>query len=121
MRPRDDATEGFMRHEDLERTRDSGIQRWVHAFSKGVLPRVGHVKEVILVSGTTVLQSEQEWMYRIKDVLVLLVNSAHECCGWGEYLVDKDEDCLLGRQLDSLSNNIDELTDSQILRVIGFQ
>lgn len=55
--------------------------------------------------------------YQIRDVLVLLVNGAHECCRWGKHLLYKDEDGLLRRQLDSLPDNINELTNSQILRV----
>jgi len=57
------------------------------------------------------------YVIKIKDVLVLLVNGAHECRRRGKYLLYKDEDGLLRRQLDSLPDNIDELTNSQILQV----
>jgi len=47
-------------------------------------------------------------------VLVLLINATHEGCGRRKDLVDEDEDGLLGRQLDALADNIDELTDGQV-------
>ena len=75
-------------------------------------------------------------------VLVLLVDGAHQRCSWrqdlchpvregaisccaspdhdggraGTYLVDEDEDGLLGRQLDSLSDHIHKLTNSEVLQ-----
>jgi hypothetical protein len=49
-------------------------------------------------------------------ILVLLVNAAHQGGCWGKDLVDEDEDGLLGGELDSLANDVDELTDSQIGR-----
>jgi hypothetical protein len=35
--------------------------------------------------------------------LVLVVDQAHECRSWGQNIVDEDEDCLFGRELDSLT------------------
>jgi hypothetical protein len=45
---------------------------------------------------------------------VLLVDAAHECGGWREGLIDEDEDGFLGRQLDALADDIDELADRQV-------
>jgi len=65
--------------------------------AKGVLARVGDVEEAILV-------------------LMLLVDGRHQgCCGW-ENLVDKDEDSLLGGELDALADHVDKLADSQVRR-----
>jgi hypothetical protein len=49
-------------------------------------------------------------------VLVLFVDAAHESCGWRQDLVNEDEDGLLGRQLDPLANNVDELANGQVGR-----
>lgn len=45
---------------------------------------------------------------------MLFVDTAHESSGWGEYLIDKDEDGLLGRQLDAFSDHVDELAYGEI-------
>jgi hypothetical protein len=45
---------------------------------------------------------------------VLLINRTHEGSGRWQDLIDEDKDGLLGRQLDALANDIDELTDGQI-------
>nr|GFD56530.1 hypothetical protein [Tanacetum cinerariifolium] len=47
-------------------------------------------------------------------ILVLLVYRAHKSGCGRQDLIDKDEDGLLGRQLDALANNIDELADSEV-------
>jgi hypothetical protein len=47
-------------------------------------------------------------------VFVLFVDAAHERGSRRENLVHKDEDSLLGAELDALANNIYELTDGQI-------
>lgn len=47
-------------------------------------------------------------------ILVLLVDAAHKSGRRGKDLVDEDEDGLLGRQLDSLADDVDELANSQI-------
>lgn len=47
-------------------------------------------------------------------VLVLLVDTAHKRGGGREHLVDEDEDGLLGRQLDALADDVDELTDGEV-------
>lgn len=47
-------------------------------------------------------------------ILVFLVDAAHEGGRWGKHLVNEDEDGLLGGELDSLADDVDELTDGQI-------
>jgi len=47
---------------------------------------------------------------------VLLVDTAHESGGRWQDLVNEYEDGLLGRELDSLSDHVDELADSEIRR-----
>lgn len=47
-------------------------------------------------------------------VLVLFVDAAHESGGRWQYLVDEDEDGLLGRKLDALANYVDELADCKV-------
>ena len=47
-------------------------------------------------------------------VLVLLVDAAHQGGGRRQDLIDEDEDGLLGRQLDALADDVDELTDGEI-------
>ena len=47
---------------------------------------------------------------------MLFVDAAHESCGRREDLIDEDEDGLLGRQLDALADDVDELADSQVGR-----
>lgn len=47
---------------------------------------------------------------------MLLVDGAHESCCWREYLVDEDEDSLLGRELDPLADDIDKLPNGKVLR-----
>src|ERR1700744_5419927 len=56
------------------------------------------------------LGSEEESMTN----LVLLVYGAHQRGGRRQHLVDKDEDGLLGRQLDALADDVDELADGQV-------
>ena len=45
---------------------------------------------------------------------MFLVYSTHECRCGREDLIDEDEDGLLGRQLDALSDNVDELANGEI-------
>lgn len=45
---------------------------------------------------------------------MLLVDAAHEGSRGRQNLVDEDEDGLLGRQLDALSDHVDELADGEI-------
>lgn len=47
-------------------------------------------------------------------VLVLLVDAAHECRGRWQHLIDEDEDGLLWAELDTLADDIDELSDCKI-------
>jgi len=47
-------------------------------------------------------------------ILVLLVDARHQGGSGRQDLVDEDEDGLLGRQLDALADNVDELADGQI-------
>jgi len=46
---------------------------------------------------------------------VLLIDGAHKSCGRGEDLIHENEDGFLRRELDSLSDNVDELAHGQIL------
>ena len=52
----------------------------------------------------------------LKNALVLLVDRAHKRRCWRQDLIDKDEDSLLRRELDTLPNHVDELADGQVLR-----
>jgi len=63
--------------------------------TEGVLAGVGDVEEPILV-------------------LVLLVDAAHQSGGWRQHLVDEDEDGLLGRKLDPLPDDVDELANREV-------
>ena len=47
---------------------------------------------------------------------MLFVDAAHEGRSWREDLIDEDEDGLLGRQLDPLADDVDELADGEIGR-----
>ena len=47
---------------------------------------------------------------------MLFVDRAHQCGRWWENLVDEDEDGFLGRELDALTDHIDELADGEICR-----
>lgn len=47
-------------------------------------------------------------------VLVFIVHRRHQRSGRRQCLVDEDEDGLIGRQLDALSDDIDELAYGQI-------
>jgi len=47
---------------------------------------------------------------------MLLIDGAHKSGGRWEDLIYENEDGLLWRELDSLSNDIDKLPDGQILR-----
>jgi len=49
------------------------------------------------------------------DALVLLIDGAHEGGGWGQDLVNEDEDSLLWRKLDTFPDHVDELSHSEIL------
>ena len=46
---------------------------------------------------------------------MLLVYRTHQCCGWWKGFIDENENGLLRRELDTLADYVDELTDSQIL------
>lgn len=50
-----------------------------------------------------------------QDGLVLFVYGTHEGSGRRKNLVDKDEYSLLWRKFDALANDVDELSNSQIL------
>lgn len=45
---------------------------------------------------------------------MLLVYRAHESGCGRQDLIDEDEDGLLGRQLDALADNVDELADGEV-------
>jgi hypothetical protein len=47
---------------------------------------------------------------------VLLVDAAHKCSSRWQYLIDEDEDSLLGRELDALADDIHKLADGKIGR-----
>lgn len=42
---------------------------------------------------------------------MLLINRTHQRRRRRQDIIHKDEDCLLGRELDSLSDDVDELAD----------
>ena len=45
---------------------------------------------------------------------MLFVDAAHESSSRGQDLIDEDEDSLLRRQLDPLSDDVDELSDCEV-------
>ena len=45
---------------------------------------------------------------------MLLVDARHQGSGWGQNLVDEDEDGLLGGELDALADDVDELADGEV-------
>lgn len=45
---------------------------------------------------------------------MFIVDRAHQCSGRWKDLVDEDEDSLLGRELDALADDIDELTNGEV-------
>ena len=45
---------------------------------------------------------------------MLLVDAGHECGGWWQDLVDKNEYGLLWRELDTLADDVDKLADGEI-------
>ncbi len=47
---------------------------------------------------------------------MLFVDAAHEGSSRGEDLINEDEDGFLGRQLDALSDDVDELAYGKICR-----
>ena len=49
-------------------------------------------------------------------VFVLLVDAAHQRGGGRQDLIDKDEDSLLGGQLDALADNVHELANREVGR-----
>ncbi len=47
---------------------------------------------------------------------MLFIDAAHEGSGRRQYLIDEDEDCLLGRELDAFANDIDKLSYGKVGR-----
>lgn len=47
---------------------------------------------------------------------MFLVDGAHQCRGWRQHLIHEDEDGFLGRELDALADDIDELADGEVGR-----
>ena len=47
---------------------------------------------------------------------MLFVDAAHQSGGWRKHLIDEDEDGLLGRELDALADDVDELADGEVCR-----
>lgn len=47
---------------------------------------------------------------------MFLINATHESSGWRENLIHEDEDGLLGRELDALTDNVNELADGEVGR-----
>jgi hypothetical protein len=79
--------------------------------AKGVLARVGDVQEAVLVLRRLAAA-------HLKGVtnLVFLVYGAHQGGGGRQDLVDEDEDGLLRRQLNALTDDVDELADGEVGR-----
>ena len=48
------------------------------------------------------------------NYLVLLVDAAHQRGGGRQHLIDEDEDGLLRREFDALTDDVDELADGEI-------
>jgi len=95
---------GSQRRSDGERTRARDRETSRHSLmglvslqicAKGILARVGDVEEAILV-------------------LMLLIDGRHQGRCGGKNLVDKDEDGLLGGELDALADHVNKLADSQV-------
>ena len=47
-------------------------------------------------------------------ILMLFIDGAHQRGGWGQDLVDENEDSFLRRELDSLADYVDELANSEV-------
>ena len=47
-------------------------------------------------------------------ILVLFVNARHQRCCRRQDLIDEDEDCFLGAELDALADHINELTHGEV-------
>ena len=45
---------------------------------------------------------------------MLLVDTTHQRCSWRQDFIDEDEDGFFGGKLDALSDNVDELTHSEV-------
>ena len=109
-------------HEIVRQTVASSYRRHLRAVgclcaAEGVLSRV----PVILMSVHAPQTSRgRETKQNVRDVeesvlvFVLLVDGAHQSRSRRKYLIDEDENGLLWRELDALSDDIDELADSQI-------
>lgn len=54
-----------------------------------------------------------------KDPLVLLVDRAHQGSCWRKDIIHKDKDGLFRCELDTLSNDVYKLTDSEVLITIS--
>jgi hypothetical protein len=97
--------------------------------TKCVLSRVGNVeKPVIGLSCQPISLSHLAHLYFAYlgggegkltvpiFILVLFINTAHQGRSWRQDLIHEDEDGLLRRQLDALSNYIYELANREICR-----
>lgn len=73
--------------------------------------RLRDIEETILVPNRSGSVSDGDFENVISKggSLVLVVDLTHESGGWRQDLVDEDEDGLLGRELDPLSDDIHEL------------
>lgn len=49
-------------------------------------------------------------------ILMLLIDAAHQRSRWRQDLINEDEDSLLGRELDALADDIDELAHGEVGR-----
>lgn len=47
---------------------------------------------------------------------MLLVDTAHQRSGRRQNLINEDEDCFFGAELDAFADHIDELSDGQVGR-----
>jgi len=81
--------------------------------AKCVLPRVRNVEEAVFVPSKKLVRIVEKRPR--SNLLVLLIDGAHKSCGGWENFIHENEDGLLRREFDSLSDNIDKLSHGQIL------
>ena len=86
----------------------------------GISVRISQSFSLSLASTSLICIVQEKEMCDVRNIqepiliLVLLIDTAHQCSRWWQNFINEDEDGLLWRKLDALADDVDELPDCEV-------